>query len=761
MINPPKLEQLTYGTKLHCGLGTSTVIADFDFETYSSAGFDWDPSANKWVALPNAKTKGLPTVGTARYTEHFDAEVLSMAYDLKNGNGPKLWTPNNKPPQDLFDHLAKGLMLEAWNAPFECWVWTNICVPKYGWPPLPINQLRCAAAKSRAFALPSSLVNAGDVLNISAKKDKDGVRLLNKFSMPRNPTKDNPSLRTHLRDDVTDANLLFKYNLQDIKAEAELSSKIPDLSPFEQELWYCDLTINRRGVAIDLVSIKNSISIIEQAYQKYNTELFQLTNGEVSRASEVAKLIKWINSQPYVSPITTLDSDVVDQLLKQQLPLDVKKVLEIRQIIGSAAVKKLYAMANQVTKDGRLHDLFVYHSARTGRAAGSGPQPQNLPNGGPKVVQCGNPNCKKHMADPGFVDPWYCTWCGQSMYSNDAHSTEWNMNAVEDALTCINTGSLECVELFFGNPIATISGCLRSLFIASPDHDLICSDYSAIEAVVLAELAGESWRQEVFRTHGKIYEMSASKITGTPFDEFEKHKLQTGQHHPMRKKVGKVAELASGYQGWIGAWKAFGASEFFTDDEMKEAILAWRKASPAIVEFWGGQFRYGKPTMYGIEGMAVLAIMNPGHTLSYRGIEFICKDDILYCKLLSGRYLTYHRPKLTKSDARNGLQISFEGWNTNPNNGPIGWIRMYTYGGKLTENIVQATARDILAYAIVNLEKAGYPVVLHVHDEIGSEVATNFGSIQEFEKILSTMPEWAKDWPVKASGGWRGKRYRK
>jgi DNA polymerase len=265
---------------------------------------------------------------------------------------------------------------------------------------------------------------------------------------------------------------------------------------------------------------------------------------------------------------------------------------------------------------------------------------------------------------------------------------------------------------------------------------------------------------EVFRTHGKIYEMSASKITGIPFEEFDLYKASSGQHHPMRKKIGKVAELASGYGGWLGAWKQFGADEYFNDDEIKKAILAWRAASPAIVEFWGGQQRNWRPELFGLEGCAVSAVLNPGTKFSYRAISYLMYGDALYCELPSGRFITYHRPRLGQSE-RGGYQLSFEGWNTNPKNGAPGWIRINTYGGRLCENVVQAVARDILAYAIVNLEKAGYPIVMHVHDEIVAEVPEGQGSISEFESIMSTLPPWASGWGIKATGGWRGKRYGK
>ena len=762
---PPKFSDLPVGTQLVAGLGHSTVFADIDFETYSPAGFVWNDTKRKFDKPPGASKKGLPVVGAAVYTEHPDAEVLSCAYDLKDGRGKRLWIPGDPNPQLLFEHVIAGHLLEAWNASFEFYVWRNICIRRYGWPHLNMYQLRCAAAKARAHALPGSLEPAGTVLNTAHQKDKDGKRLLNKFSIPRNPTKNNPSTRNYLRDHPVDARKLYDYNIRDIETEAEISSLVPDLTDDEQRFWLCDQYINRRGVQIDSKMVNACLMVVKQAHEKYNSELVELTNGEVQRASEVAKLKKWLSR--YGIDTSSLDADAITELLAlPELPDVCKRVLQIRELIGSAAVKKLYAMNNQLSSKGRIHDLFIYHSARTGRAAGTGAQPQNLPNSGIEVNRCRVETCARHFNAAMVV----CPWCGSPYTANPG---EWNTRAVEDALHVIATRSVECVEYFFGDAIATISGCLRGMIIASPGHDLICSDFSAIEAVVLAALAGEEWQTEVFRTHGMIYETTASKITGISLDDFDKHRLDTGgirqpngnikggQPHPQRK-LGKTASLASGYQGWIGAWKQFGADEFFSDDEIKTAILAWREASPAIVEMWGGQQRRWATEYYGLEGAAVQAVLTPGYKFSYRSISYLMSGDALYCQLPSGRYITYHRPRLAPSDRREGtLSLSYEGWNTNPKNGMTGWIRMNTYAGKLTENIVQAVARDILAHAIINLEKSGYPVVLHVHDEIVSEVPEGHGAVEEFEKIMADLPQWAKGWPISANGGWRAKRYAK
>jgi DNA polymerase len=278
--------------------------------------------------------------------------------------------------------------------------------------------------------------------------------------------------------------------------------------------------------------------------------------------------------------------------------------------------------------------------------------------------------------------------------------------------------------------------------------EFICSDYSAIEAVVIAELAGETWRQEVFRTHGKIYEMSASKISGVPFEEFARYKAETGMHHPLRKKLGKVAELASGYQGWINAWLNFGAGDHMCEEEIKRNILKWRKESPMIVALWKG-----------LESSAIRAVESPGEIFTYRELSFELKGDVLYCHLPSGRAIAYHEPEVVDviRYEKKKQSLSYMGVDAKTKQ----WLRTDTHGGKLTENVVQAVSRDIFAGSLVRLERAGYSIVLHTHDEPTAEVPQGFGSIEEFEAIMENVEPWCAEWPIRAAGGWRGFRYRK
>jgi DNA polymerase len=316
-------------------------------------------------------------------------------------------------------------------------------------------------------------------------------------------------------------------------------------------------------------------------------------------------------------------------------------------------------------------------------------------------------------------------------------------------------------------------------------------------------LAGEQWRIDVFRTHGKIYEASAAETFKVPLAEILAYKEQTGHHHPLRKK-GKVTELALGFLGWVGALRAMG---FEGDDhEARDLILRWRAASPNIVFLGGGQSCpqstqqwhqqalaaggaanagpewemsraradgvppwKGVPYLHGLEGMTVLAIQNPETQYpvmrldgTHSGLTMYVHDDVLYMLLPDGSYIPYHKPRLQPGrDDWRGMQISYEGYNTNPKMGTYGWCVMTTYSGKLLENACQATANRILRHGQHRLEAAGYPVVLHVYDENASEVPKGFGSIEAFEAEMNVMPPWASDWPIKAKGGWRGRRYRK
>lgn len=752
-----------FGQQFRIGPTVSTVIADMDFETYSEAGYVYDTEKKQYVgAMP--KKRGLELVGSAVYAEHSSTEVLSLAYDLKDGLGSKLWVPRMPPPSDLFEYIKQGGLIEAHNSFFEYLIWFFVCQQRMGWPELPLEQLRCSMSKAKAYSLPGKLEAAAKVVGATELKDSAGTTTMRKLSVPRKPTKKNGCLRWTPELNPKEFQILYNYNIQDIKAEAALSLKVPDLQPQELALWLLDQRINARGVYVDSESLNNCISIFQQIEKKYLLELRYITSNQVNTASELEKIRKWLALQGIQTP--SLDEEGVELLLNNDnLPPHCRRVLEIRKSLAASSVKKLFALKYQRNSDSRIRGLFAFCGAdRTGRFAGRGPQPQNLPNSGPKVRECDPINgCGNFYGSSLKVCPFCST---PEQFSN---SKSWSLEVMDYALQSFKTSDLNLFEKQWGEGLDILTGSLRGLFTAAPGYELMGSDYSAIEGVVAAMLAGEQWRIDVFRDHGKIYEMSAVKITGITFEEIIEHKMRTGEDHPLRKTIGKVAELASGFGGWIGAWKRFGADQFMDDQQIKESILAWRAASPAIVEMWGGQHRKNPhrweftPELFGLEGAAILALQHPGQCFDYRSIKytFNTENQVLYCRLLSGRFIHYHNARLEPHIAKNGMpeyQIVYEGPGDNKSGA---WVTMYTYGGKLFENVVQATARDILAHAMLNLDAVGYPIVLHIHDEIIAEVLEGQRSIEELETIMEVMPDWAYGWPIKAAGGWRGKRYRK
>lgn len=718
------------GQQVKAFWGLSTVLPGMDFETASEAGFLFDVTANKWVAPPGAAKgkRGLKITGVRAYVEHPTFRILSLSYDLKDGHGVRRWLPSMPPPHDLFDHVRRGGLIGGFNTEFELTVWNLYCVEKLGWPPLSVEQLRCTQAKARAMALPGKLEKTGEVLRLAVQKDKDGTRLLNKFSMPHNPSKKDPRRWILPSDDPVDAENLYRYNDIDVAAESAVALALPDLAPYEQNVWFVDQAINQRGVAVDLAAIDDCIAIVEQAIAKYNGEFRQLTGGLNTTQGE--KFKDWL-VQHGVST-ASLDEEHREDLLKRLPPGIARRAIELLDRIGSGSVKKLYSMRLQASVHGRLHGLYSYWAAATGRWTGNGPQPQNLP-----------------RPSKGFD----------------------NIEAVETALKIFALRDLETVETCYGDALNAVSSCLRSMFIAGPGCDLICSDFSAIEGVVMACISGEQWRIDVFKTHGMIYEMSASKLTGVPFEDFVAYKKEHKKHHPHRQGIGKISELSGQYGAWISGWNNFGAAELLGSDEaVKAAILKYRDASPTFPELWGGQtrgrFRDARPELFGLEGCAVAAIMWPGREFWTHGIKFQVEDDVLYMHLLSGRRISYHQPRLAPSTRAWAnpweQEITYSCWD------PIKglWIRDKLYGGVFTNNLVQGTARDIQAHGMVNLERAGYSIVMHTHDEIAAEVRRGWGSVEEFEATVNQLPPWARfangePWPVRMKGGFRQPRYGK
>lgn len=763
-------------------------LPTIDGELYSEAGFVWSEPTEKyplgrWIAPEGAKDPGIGAVGAPAYCEHPTTEVLTVSYDLVDGRGIRRWRPGQALPWDLMNHLADpSAPIEAHNAMFErLWI-EKIAGPRHGWPVPDAEKWRCSMATALVAQRPGALGSLGEVLGLSEQKDKEGTRLIKKFCIPQQPIPglvdkrtgrvkrpDQPARRIFPHDDPEDFENLCLYCDRDVMAEMAAMAVMPRMEPHEIVAWQMTQALNHRGLGVDRDGLESCIAMLRLVLDRYGRECEEITGF---RVTQLEKLKGWLAA--YGVRTNSLDADARAALLAQDdLPPVARRVLELRDLTGSASVKKTFAIRNRLSGDDRLRDILVHHGTRPGRPTGEGPQPLNLPKAGPKLSWC---ECGK----PAKHGP-LCPWCGA--LKKASARTAWESAMVEPVLDVMSLGSLDMVEGYFGDAMTAIQGCVRGLFQAAPGHDLVSTDYSSLQAVVAACLAGEQWRIDAFTRGDPIYLLGASKITGRPLqfylDWFEEH----GEHHPDRQKIGKVSELACGFQGWINSYRAFGSED--PDDVIRAQILAWRAASPAIVELWGGQWR-GPPwrrerhELYGLEGMFIAAVQNPGEYFEYRGIGFSMEEkDCLVMRLpqIDGirRALRYHEPRLTPS-ARNSdeLALSFMTWNTNPNYGARGWVRMPTWGGRLTENAVMGVEVDIQRYGAKLMEAHGYPLVLSVYDENVAEIPhgkpLTLGLppvegldpyVQEVEHLLSIMPPELVGWPIRASGGWRGKRYRK
>lgn len=758
-----------------------------DFETYSAAGFEWaEPSAKyplgRWEAPEGAKKPGIGAVGAPAYAEHPSTEVLTLSYDLCDGRGIRRWRPGQPNPQDLFDHVLAGGPIEAHNAMFERLICEHVCERKYGWPRFPATVWRCSMATALVAQRPAALAPLAQVLGLSEQKDKEGTRLINKFCIPQQPIvglidkktgkikrADQPARRIYPEDDPEDFEKLCTYCDQDVRTEMAAADAMPPMEPHEVIAWQFTQDMNYRGLGVDRAGLRACISILKQVLAQYGQECEQITGLKVT---QLEKMKEWLAS--YGVHTTSLDAEALAGLLdRDDLHPTARRVLELRERTGSASVKKTLAIEARCNADDRLRDIIVHHGTRPGRPSGEGPQPLNLPKAGPKLSWC---ECGK----PSAPAPT-CPWCGE--IKAPAARKAWQPEMVDHVLEVMSLGSLPMVEQFFGDAMVAIQGCVRGLFTAGPGNMLVSTDYSSLQAVVAACLAGEQWRIDAFRRGDPIYLLGTSKITGISVEEYLEYYRQHGDHHPHRQRIGKVSELACSFGGWINSYRAFGSDE--TDEVIRTQILAWRKASPAIVEMWGGQWR-GPPwrrdrqELYGLEGMFVAAVQSPGQRFDFRGLSFCMEErDCLVIRLpqIDGvrRPLRYHEPRLTPS-ARNAdeLSISYMTWNTNPNYGARGWVRMPTYGGRLMENVTMGVEVDIQRFGAKLLAAHGYPMVLGVYDEDVCEVPLDHPltlqlppvdgldpHVQEIEHLLAIMPPEIADWPIKASGGWAHRRYRK
>ena len=567
----------------------------------------------------------------------------------------------------------------AYNANFE-----RTCIAAGLKIPCPPEQWECSAVHARYLGLPPTLAGAARELGLKEQKDSRGEALIRYFCKPCSPTKSNGGRTRNLPRHAPEKWEIFKeYCAQDVVVEREIRRKLErfPLPEAEQRLWECDQHINDRGVRVDRELTEQAIRLSEKHSAELMKEAARLTGLE--NPNSVAKLKTWIETRTGKYP-DSLDKAAVKELLEASADPVVHKVLEIRQELGKTSVSKYEAIRRSVCPDGRIRGVTqFYGGSRTGRWAGRLVQLQNLP--------------QNHLPDLSL------------------------------ARELVRGGKgMECGYLFQSIP-ETLSELIRTALIPSEGRRFLVADFSAIEARVIAWLAGESWRLEVFRTHGKIYEASAEQMFHLP-----KGSVKKGD--PMRQK-GKIAELALGYGGGAGAMVSMGALKMGLDQEELQPIVdRWRAANPAIKKLWYDTNR------------AALEAVESGNPVPLRkGIVFQKQAGILFVTLPSGRRLAYVRPQITENRFGSPA-LSYLGMKEGR------WARVETFGGKLTENIIQAVARDCLAVNMLRLEQAGYEINFHVHDEVVLDVPEGFGSVEEVCAMMGKPIEWAPGLPLRADG---------
>lgn len=528
--------------------------------------------------------------------------------------------------------------------------------------------------------LPLSLDAVGSALNLRDQKLKEGTLLINYFCKPCKQTISNGGRTRNYPEHAPDKWARFKeYCVRDVEVSQAIYYRLNSYkaTDFERRVWALDARINERGVMVDMELVESAIAVDAAFRTEHLEELKRLTGLE--NPNSIAQLKGWLEAVGVTCE--TLNKATVGDLLGSVTDPTVRRVLELRQLLGKTSTKKYEAMVNACCTDHRVRGLTQYYgAARTGRWAGRLIQLQNLP--------------QNHLKEIGEVRE------------------------------IVRAKDLEMLEMVFDSVPDTLSQLIRTALVAKPGHTFLVSDYAAIEARVIAYLAGEQWRMDVFAQGGDIYCSSASQMFKVPV-------VKHGVNGHLRQK-GKIAELACGYGGGVGALKAFGADKMgLTEEEMQDIVAQWRQASPTIPRLWRDT-----------EDAAKRALENPGKTFSIPcGVKYHKDKDALRCKLPSGRVLTYWNARL-----ENG-SIVFMGQNQTTRQ----WEKTETWGGKLVENIVQAVARSCLAVAMVRLEQAGYHIVFHVHDEVVIE-APDGSRWEDAAAIMGEPIDWAPGLLLRGDG---------
>lgn len=574
----------------------------------------------------------------------------------------------------IFDDEA---IKTAFNANFE-----RTCLSKHLGKYLSPKSWYCSAVQAAMLALPRSLEDVGKVLGLENQKMKEGKDLIRYFCLPCKPTKADGGRTRNLPGHAPEKWEMFKkYCIRDVEVEQAVRDKLRNypISDDEMELYCLDQEINDRGVLVDRELVEKSVSC-DLLYKDIVTKrAYELTGLE--NPNSVAQIKGWLDDKGL--EVESLSKKAVGELIADS-DGEVQEMLKLRLLMAKTSVKKYEAVQRSVCSDDRVHGMLRFYGAnRSGRWSGQIIQLQNLP--------------QNHLPD------------------------------LELARTLVKQGRYEDVELLYDSIPNVLSELIRTAFIPKAGHRFIVADFSAIEARVLAWLSGEKWRLEVFETHGKIYEASASAMFHIPIDKI-------GKGSPLRQK-GKIAELALGFGGSVGALISMGALDMgMAENELVPLVSAWRNANSYITKFW-----------WEVDAAAIKAVTEKIKTKVGK-IIFEYQSGILFITLPYGRKLSYVKPRMAVNKfGRKGL--TYEGIGENKK-----WMRIETYGPKLVENIVQGTARDLLAEAMLRVDKMNYPIVMHCHDEIIAEMPNGKGSVEEMCRVMAEQPEWAEGLPLRADG---------
>lgn len=621
--------------------------------------------------------------GVYKYADSPNFEMLLFAYAVDDGDVHIIDIAGGEElPEKIIQAIKSDTVVKtAYNAQFE-----RVCLSRYLKLPdgeyLNPQSWYCTAVQAAELALPLSLADVGSVLGLERQKMTEGKELIKYFCVPCKPTKSNGNCtRNRPCHDINKWETFKKYCMRDVDVERQIADKLKmyPISDEEHRLYVLDQIINDRGVLVDselaeqavkLNSIQTAVAV-EQAYMITGLE----------NPNSVTQLKQWLKEKGV--EIESLSKKSVKSLA-DETDGDVSEMLKLRLLMAKTSVKKYEAVIRSVCSDNRVHGMMRFCGAnRTGRWSGNILQPQNLP--------------QNHLPDLTL------------------------------ARDIVKDGDFEMLDMMFGNVPNVLSELIRTVLIPKPNHRFIVADFSAIEARVLAWIAGEQWRIDTFKNGGDIYCASASKMFKVPV---EKH----GVNGELRQK-GKISELACGYGGSVGALKNMGAVEMgVQENELQGLINDWRNANPHIVRFW-----------YEVGNAAMKAIKEKT-TVPLGKLVFAYERGILFIRLPSGRRLSYIKPRIG-TNRFGGDSITYMGINSAKK-----WDRLETFGGKLTENIVQGTARDLLANALINAANAGYDTVFHVHDEIICEVPNGYGSVDELCRLMCIKPEWADGLPLNADG---------